>query len=60
MKRFVAILVMLVLFTTMVCVFLTGCVAGESFVILSGSENEALEPILDEFGKKNHVQIEMV
>lgn len=60
MKRIVAILVLLALLTTMVGVFLTGCVTGNSFVILSGSENETLEPILDEFGKQNHVKIEMV
>ena len=60
MKRIVAILVLLALITTMAGVFLTGCVTGESFVILSGSENEALEPILEEFGKQNHVKIEMV
>lgn len=60
MKRIVAILVLLALLTTMAGVFLTGCVTGDSFVILSGSENEALEPILEEFGKQNHVKIEMV
>ena len=60
MKRFVAVLVLLALLTTMAGVFLTGCVTGDSFVILSGSENEALEPILEEFGKQNHVKIEMV
>lgn len=60
MKRFMAILTVLALLTAAAGVLLTGCATAESFVILSGSENEALEPILDEFGKQNHVRIEMV
>ncbi|WP_428912360.1 VWA domain-containing protein [Niallia sp. Krafla_26] len=40
--------------------FLTGCSEGKTFTILSGSENESIEPILVEYGKKQGYQIEMV
>lgn len=58
-KILVAILLFAMLFST---VGLTGCSmqSQREFVILSGSENESLEPILEEFGKKNNVTIRMV
>ena len=42
---------------------LSGCSQGgadKKFVILSGSENETLAPILDQFGADNRVNIKMV
>lgn len=44
----------------LVALFLTGC-KGEKRIlhIVSGSENEALEPILVDFEKKQHVDIEL-
>jgi Ca-activated chloride channel homolog len=38
---------------------LTSCAKPEKFVILSGSENETLEPLLKEFAKDNHIDLEM-
>lgn len=38
---------------------LPGCSANNEFVILSGSENEALEPLLEKFGNANHINIRM-
>ncbi|NLI54882.1 MAG: VWA domain-containing protein [Clostridiales bacterium] len=60
MKRILAVLAAVLFLTAAAGTLLTGCAGGESFVILSGSENEALEPILDAFGRQNHVKIEMV
>lgn len=45
------------LFAIALC--LAGCAPRASFVILSGSENESLAPILKEFGDKHSVNIEM-
>lgn len=43
---------------------LSGCTTqndlGREFVILSGSENESMEPLLEEFGAANHVNVRMV
>lgn len=53
-----------ILFVFMLCA-LSGCRAknssdsGREFVILSGSENQTLEPLLQEFGQANKVKIVM-
>ncbi len=50
----------LVLSTVILILFLfIGCGPKEHFIILSGSENETLEPIIQEFARKNNVDIEM-
>jgi len=38
---------------------LASCAKPEKFTILSGSENETLEPLLREFAKDNHIDLEM-
>ncbi len=40
-------------------VLLTACAPGTDFVILSGSENKSLEPVLEDFGRKHNVTIHM-
>lgn len=65
MKRAAVILLLLLILLSALA--LTGCTtenetmrAQNEFVILSGSENESLEPILAEFGSANHLNIRMV
>ena len=40
-------------------VFAAGCSHPKPFVIVSGSENESLEPLLKRFGDQNNIAIEM-
>lgn len=58
MKKFIT---MLALSIVVVMLSVTGCgkSSPKEFVILSGSENESLEPILQEFGKQNKVNVVM-
>lgn len=50
-------LVSLLIFT--LAVLVTACAPGTDFVILSGSENKSLEPVLEDFGRKHNVNIQM-
>lgn len=38
----------------------TGCSSRDKLTILSGSENKELEPLLEQFSKKNNIDVEMV
>jgi Ca-activated chloride channel family protein len=49
------VIVSLVILSTIGC----GKSSQQDFVIISGSENETLQPILDQFGQKNNVKIVM-
>ncbi|HTY01639.1 MAG TPA: substrate-binding domain-containing protein [Bacteroidota bacterium] len=39
--------------------FCASCTKTERFTILSGSENETLEPLLQDFARENHIDLEM-
>lgn len=59
LKKFTCWSCIIVIILSLISLF-TGCSISENkLVILSGSENETLEPILKEFGKASHVDIEM-
>ena len=49
---------MIKLLITALLMLFTGC-ARDSFTILSGSENESLKPLLEEFGRENGARIEL-
>lgn len=52
----------LIIIAILLALLISGCttVKKPDLRIISGSENEALEPIITEFEKKNNVEIEMV
>ena len=58
MKAIARLLIVSLLIVVLVAGF--GCdKSSKEFVILSGSENESLEPILNQFGKKHNVDVVM-
>ena len=44
----------------LIVLFLTGCSEGKTFKVLSGSENQSIEPILVDYAKEQGYKIEMV
>lgn len=58
-KKAVKYLAFLLCCILLVPVF-TSCATKTEFTILSGSENDTLKPILDEYAKKNNLTINMV
>lgn len=59
MKK-IAFVLTAILFSLVSVFGLTACAAPQTFTILSGSENQTFEPLLEAFGKQNNVQVKMV
>lgn len=59
-KKLAGILCILLPVFFLISMFAGCSAAKDTLVILSGSENDTLEPILEKFGRENNVNVEMV